>query len=476
MNKITSKSWINVKIKDIFELKYGKGLPKRVRNTNGMYPVYGSNGIVDYHDDYLISNNAIIFGRKGAVGKVHLTNMPSWPIDTTYYIVPSNYINIKYIYYYLNTINFQIYNRATAIPGINRNDVYSIDFHLAPLNEQHRIVDKIESLFSKIDAGVASLSIAKERLASYRQSLLKAAIEGRLTETWREEHRDELESEKVLQEKITFEKNNHYNKKIPKQMNLVDDKYLYILPKGWTWTIVNSLCESQTGPFGTQLHKTDYTCEGIETVEIGDVHPNRNLSDGSAHYISKQKAKELSKFSIKENDILFTRVGTVGRCTLVPTQCEGWIMSTSLIRLRPFSSLINPQFLLYYFQSNIAHKFVKLTTKGTTRAGTNSKIVGNLPIIVPPIKEQNIIVNLIEKNNSIIENNNTVIDTLLSNTITLKQSILKKAFEGRLVPQDPSDEPASVLLERIQKERASKEKKTTRSRSSNHQERLDSYG
>lgn len=330
---------------------------------------------------------------------------------------------------------------------------------LAPASEQHRIVAKVDELFTDLDAGVGSLEKVKAQLKHYRQAVLKYAFEGKLTEEWRETHKDRIKPAQELLNRVKQEYAEHRKGKhdeLP-PIGIFD---LPELPGSWIWTRVDWLCDVQTGPFGTQLHRSDYADSGVPTIEIGDVHPRRNLKEGTTHFIPKQKAHELERFEVRGGDVLFSRVGTVGRCTIVPADCEGWIMSTSLIRVRPTSSDLLPSYLLFYFWSPTAQAFTRKTSKGTTRAGTNSRIVGELPLIVPPLTEQYVIVERIEQQLSVADKIEESVEQNLRRTETLRRTILRKAFEGRLVPQDASDEPAEELLERIKKKMASRETAT----------------
>src|SRR5204863_3919718 len=130
---------------DVFEFSYGKSLPDGVRSGKG-FPVYGSNGIVGYHDSALTQGETIIIGRKGSVGEVHYSPSSCFPIDTTYYIEQFHGTPAKFWFYMLKFSNLGSLNKATAIPGLNRNDAYGINIPLAPVNEQKRIVDKLDTL------------------------------------------------------------------------------------------------------------------------------------------------------------------------------------------------------------------------------------------------------------------------------------------------------------------------------------------
>ena len=174
--------WAVVRIGDVYDLSYGKGLSRSARNPIGKYPVYGANGIVGHHDSYLIDGPALIIGRKGTAGAVWFSSGPCWPIDTTYYVPDSDHIHIRFSLYLFTSLRLHRFDRSTAIPGLNRNDVYELAIHLPPLAEQHRIVARVDELFSTLDNGIESLKKARARLddKALRHAILKKALSGQL--------------------------------------------------------------------------------------------------------------------------------------------------------------------------------------------------------------------------------------------------------------------------------------------------------
>jgi type I restriction enzyme S subunit len=181
--------WVTTSLKDLFEIRYGKGLPQEKRNHKGKVNVYGSNGVVGTHDASITQGVTIIIGRKGSVGEVHLSPQKCWPIDTTYFVdefscgLPPSYWAL-----YLKSLRLGQQDKSSAIPGINRDDIYGIEIPLPPLNEQRRIVAKLEKLLDKVDSCQKRLAKIPILLKRFRQAVLAAACSGRLTEDWREEN------------------------------------------------------------------------------------------------------------------------------------------------------------------------------------------------------------------------------------------------------------------------------------------------
>jgi len=133
------------KLGDVVEFCYGRALPKGQR-VSGSIPVYGSNGVTGWHDEFLVSSPTVIVGRKGSAGAVHLTDSPCYPIDTTYYVRPrcSNALENKYIFYLLQRLKLGRLATATGVPGLNREDAYALDVVIPQLDEQRRIVDILD--------------------------------------------------------------------------------------------------------------------------------------------------------------------------------------------------------------------------------------------------------------------------------------------------------------------------------------------
>ena len=156
-----------VPIGDLIDLQYGKSLRKDKRII-GDFPVFGSNGIVDYHNEYQVKGPTIIIGRKGSIGEVWLSQVPCWPIDTTYYVVPKKEVQLDIVWFsqILNTLGLSRLNRAAAIPGLNRNDVYQIKIPFPPLDDQKRIASLLTRVEKLIARRKESIQLLDELLKS----------------------------------------------------------------------------------------------------------------------------------------------------------------------------------------------------------------------------------------------------------------------------------------------------------------------
>ena len=169
---------------DVLTIVSGKN-QKTVVSSGGKYPIYGSGGIMGYASNYLCEAGTTIVGRKGTINKPIFVNEPFWNVDTAFGISPGNELHPKYLYYFCCSFNFKELDKSTTIPSLAKRDLLQIEMPVPSLSEQERIVSKIEELFSKLDASVAELKTAKEKLKVYRQAVLKEAFEGKLSEKWR---------------------------------------------------------------------------------------------------------------------------------------------------------------------------------------------------------------------------------------------------------------------------------------------------
>ncbi len=194
------EGWVWAKIKYLVNINYGKGL-KKERCNEGPFPVYGSNGVVGFHAVALTKGPPIILGRKGSIGAVHNLPSPYLPIDTTYFIDKFNGLYSKYLVHALRSLDLYELDSSTAIPGLNRDGLYDQHLPIAPLEEQRRIVAKIEELLARVNSAQERLTKVSVILKRFCQAVLSAACSGRLTEDWRSNQK-ELEPAIQLIERI----------------------------------------------------------------------------------------------------------------------------------------------------------------------------------------------------------------------------------------------------------------------------------
>ena len=464
--------WVLARLRDILPLAYGKSLVKKSRVNSGSVPVYGSSGILGYHNESLVQGQSLIIGRKGTVGAVYFSNCFSWPIDTTYFATGTKSTYLRFFSYLLGFMNLGTLDRSTAIPGLNRDDYGDLRIALAPLPEQHRIVAEIEKQFSRLDASVAALKRAQVNLKRYRSSVLKAACEGKLVSTEAQLARDEgreYEPADRLLDRILVERRVQWASQ-PKRRGRYkepaapDTSALPELPEGWVWVTVGQL--SARIQYGTSS-KANSDPAGIPVLRMGNIQ-NGNLDFSDLKYLPARDS-EVQKTLLDHGDLLFNRTNSaelVGKSAVFNGEMSPACFASYLIRVSFVDGFL-PEFGCTYINSNHGRRYIsQARSQQVGQANVNGTKLAAMPIPLPPLAEQLRIVAEVERRLSIIQQAEAAVEANLKRADRLRQSILKQAFTGKLVPQDPNDEPASVLLERIRSERAAAEAATAANRKS----------
>jgi type I restriction enzyme S subunit len=248
------------------------------------------------------------------------------------------------------------------------------------------------------------------------------------------------------------------------------------LPAEWAYTLLDPILSIEragmkTGPFGSLLKKEEHKTEGISVLGIENIDYMKFLK-GSKIHISEEKASQLSDYDARPDDIIISRSGTVGEVCVVPEDIDRAIISTNLMRVTLNPSALLPKFFCLLLNgSPFVTSQISELCKGSTRAFLNQEILSSIIFPLAPFDEQRLIVDEVERYQSYTEQLENDLGNDLVKANRLRQSILKRAFEGRLVPQDPGEEPASVLLERINDERTKESPRRGR-RSNTHQTSL----
>lgn len=372
----------------------------------------------------------------------------------------------QYIYRFLQTqyeiINTQ--NKGTGIPHVDPEIFWNIMLPLPPLSEQRRIVAKLEKLLFRVNACKERLERIPSILKRFRQSVLAAACSGKLTEDWREknhERKKNIETRNIKSLPYSLDLDIY---ELDNENSFSEDHFreLPILPPGWNYLKIDSLKSSkprsiQSGPFGSNLLHSEFTNQGILAIGIDNVG-NGIFTMGKQHRISYEKYLTLKHYSARPHDVLITVMGTVGRCCVIPEDMETAIITKHVYRITVDVNKINPFFIMYCLLGDpFIVKQINDKIRGATRPGINGSIIKNILVSVPPIDEQDVIVKRIKRTLEFEDIVECRYKKAKNYVEKLTQSILAKAFRGELVPQDPNDEPASVLLERIKREKESQE-------------------
>jgi type I restriction enzyme, S subunit len=466
------KGWACAKIGEVYNI-LGGGTPSTVINQywEGDIPWITSadiHGLKDIRPKKFITQDAIknsattlvpqdslIVVTRVSLGKVAKTASPiCFSQDSQALIGDNSIIFPDYALYYLSQVVqvFKYQHRGTTIAGVPKKQLAELKILIPPIGEQHRIVAKIEELFSDLEAGAAALKKAKAQLKLYRRAVLKAAFEGRLTAAWRGSHKSELEPAFVILEKIREERENA-SQASHKEFPPVDVSTLHRLPEEWEWVSLGELISSMQN--GIYKPREFYSSDGVACLRMYNIENGEIIwKDIKRMTLSEE---EITKYELKVNDILINRVNSrelVGKAAVITANLERCIYESKNIRMRLINNYAESKYINYWLRLFGQGYFDMNAQQVVGMASINQQQISAMPVPFTHLYEQHHIVEQVEFGFSILDAMEKGIDKGILQAERLRQAILKKAFTGRLVPQDPEDEPAAALLERLKKEKA----------------------
>jgi len=459
------RRWIHARLGEVAEM-INPGFPSGKHNKNGIGAPHlrpmniNIKGEIDLTDlkyveskdhDYLLKGD-VLFNNTNSpelLGKTAwIRQDTNWAYSNhmTRIRLNLNLLNPAWISYCLHNLFFSGFFRAHCVHHVNQASIGSsflaekVVIPLPPLPEQHRIVAKIEELFTRLDAGVEALKKVKAQLKAYHQAVLRDAFEGKLTAQWREAHKGETEPASVLLERIKEEGRKNVQGKV-KELPPLDTSDLPRLPEGWVWTRLGEVTElvlGQSPPSSTYNENGNGLPFYQGKLEFGSIYP------------TPRKWCTAPKKVAEKGDVLISVRAPVGPTNICPdTSCIG----RGLAAIHGLAGL-DTLFILYLMRAFEYELLGKGT--GTTFDAITGDMLRNFVVPLPPLPEQPHIIEEIERRFSVADQIEKTVEQSLKQAERLRKSILKKAFEGKLVPQDPTDEPADKLLERIKAERAKK--------------------
>ena len=416
MNVRIPRGWEMPLLGEVVQIKQGNSkLTKKLFKSDGKYVAFSGSGPDGLTDSYEHEGRAIILSAVGArCGKCFKAEGKWTAIANTAIIQPlfDNDAFYEYLFYLLNNENFWP-KGGTAQPfvqsGIAQRETRIL---LPPLNEQRRIVAKLEELLSKVEESQNRLVKIPAILKRFRQSVLAAACSGRLTADWRE------------------------------NISLDND-----LPATWRQTKLENLCELITKGASPKWQGVNYSDKGVLFITSENVRAGNLLLDTKKYVESK--INEIQPRSIlRKGDLLTNIVGaSIGRSAIFDLDDVANInQAVALIRLK---KEIERKYILYVLNSPALLERMDSEKVDVARANLSLKDVSNFPIPLPPVAEQQEIVCRVEKLFALADQIEARYTKAQAQVDKLTQSILAKTFRGELVPQNPRDEPANVLLERI---------------------------
>lgn len=395
-------------------------------------------------------------------------------------LTPADGISAEYVAAFLRASERRVLRdcakSGTTVASLEAPALLRFRIPIAPYPEQLRIVAAVDERLTELEAGTETLKHAQVQLKRYRAAVLKAACDGRLVsnngkspprrsdpsdaasitlEGRAAERRRQWESATLARLKTKGRPPGRDDWRSEYQAAVGPPADLPGLPEGWCWATIDQLLSSkerslQSGPFGSNLLHSEFQNEGVLAIGIDNVL-NGAFTLGNQNRISESKFAELRKYQARPLDVLITVMATVGRCCLVPADLgEPAIITKHVYRITVDQALIHPRMLMIaLLGSPVVRRQLYGEVKGQTRPGINGEILRRLCVPVPPLTEGARILEKVDCMLSIADEVESAVSFNLRRAAALRQSILRHAFEGRLVPQDPNDEPASELLARI---------------------------
>lgn len=447
-------TWERVRLGHVADVVNGFAFPSSGFGAAGKIPLIrirdvGSTGTNTwysgpYDDAYIVEPGSLIVGMDGdfrvdrwrgprallnqRVCKLSIPNASPYSESFLRWVLPG----------YLDAVHRE--TSSVTVKHLSSETIKELPIPLPARGEQDRIAAAIEEQFSRLDAGAAALERACQNLKRMRAAELQAAVSGRLV------HQDPAEGTGTDFLAMVTQRRGGAKSPVAASADL---------PVPQTWAVAS--LEAVTDPhrvicYGILMPKVK---EGgtVPYVEVKDLRAKR-LDVAALHRTSVALHNEFSRSQLNAGDVVLSIRGSYDRALVVPTEIAGANVSRDVARIAPVPG-IDASFVAAYLTSPPALQYLRQRARGVAVKGVNIADLRSMPIPVPPPEEQNRIVRELDRIDSIIGELESVLDSERARTRTLRSSILAAAFSGTLVPQDPNDEPASVLLKRITAERAS---------------------
>ncbi len=414
----------------------------------------------------LVPANTLIVATRIALGRAIRPTVACAINQDLKALIVGTGIDTNFLLYWVgaNERAIQDLGSGTTVSGIRLETLHALPLLLPPSPEQTRIVEKLEELLSALDAGVTELKAAQKKLAQYRQSLLKAAVEGALTAAWRAKNKPTETGEQVLQRTLVQRRarweakqlakfkeqgktppkdwQNKYPEPVPP-----DTTDLPEVPEGWVWASVDQLSFVVRGASPRPAGDPRFFGGEIPWITVGSLTADNSMYLKSVNQFVTEAGRDASRF-IEAGTLLLTNSGaTLG----VPkiTNIGGCINDGSVALL----DIDEPLKVYLYWYLRTQTDVLRATNQGAAQPNLNIDIVKRISVPICPLAEMGQVNDLLGSQTDAIEEQRQSIAISFKQSTAQRQNILKAAFSGQLVPQDPNDEPASVLLERIRAER-----------------------
>jgi type I restriction enzyme S subunit len=391
----------------------------------------------------------------GTIGRAavikHLAPGEKYVVDSHVTIIRPKEVEPLYIHYWIMSQAVQgsieaMQSGSTNQVELSKAAIEALPIPVAPIEQQKRIVAEIEKQFSRLDEAVANLKRVKANLKRYKAAVLKAAVEGKLTEEWRKQHPDVEPAAKLL-ERILAERRQKWEeaelaKMKAKGKTPKDDQWkkkykepkgpttdLTNLPAGWVWANLELLKEFSL--YGPRFSSTDYSEKGIHVLRTSDINESGKVNTKTTPKLDLDDI-QYEKYKVNKGDLLITRTGSLGTLAVYNDDVRA-IPGAYLIQYRLAAEHHTSWFLFYFFKSPLGLKQIIKGGAGVGRPNLNAPTIEDIKTPFPPSAEQKEIIWKIESAFTLTEKLETQVEDNLLRANRLRQSILMNAFSGRFV-------------------------------------------
>jgi type I restriction enzyme S subunit len=396
-------------------------------------------------------SGSVIFPKVGGAlhtNKKRILTRPAAFDTNTMAAVPTSAIDEGFLYYWLSSIKLSDYAYGSPVPQVSRSRLSDEQLLLPPAEEQRRIVAVIEEQFSRLDAGAAALERAAQNLKRMRAAVLQAAVTGQLVPFSDEDVSSTLN-------RISNERNGTWQAATNKPYREPAKPAAFPLSVPKHWRIAS--LEAITDPirvicYGILMPKENIK-DGVPYVRVKDMK-DWTIDIAGLNRTSPEIAAKYARASLQAGDLLLAIRGSYGRVAIIPPELSGGNITQDSARIASHPD-IDHRYLLYYLGGSVANRYYAQVARGVAVKGVNIGDLKSMPVPIPPRREQEAIADEVERQFTLLNSAEVAVQVQTRHSQSLRASILTTAFSGKLVPQDPNDEPASVLIERIAAERAS---------------------
>jgi type I restriction enzyme, S subunit len=454
MNETLPKGWIYANISYISNIVYGKGLSTKYLLSDGKYPVFGANAIIGYYNFYLYKKPQVLISCRGANSGTMNISPPICYITSNSLVLELPdiiYNEHRFIFYSLKSVDKSKIITGSAQPQVTIDNLKDFKIPFPPLNEQKRIVAKLDQIMPRIQKVKDWLEKFPKIIKRFRQSVLTAAVTGKLTEKWRVEHPDVEISEIFRQKNIRILTHEEFRK-------TWND---FEIPESWNCFHLKDIAELRLGKMLDENKNVGKETEYIRNINVRwfqfDLHDLKTI---------KVQENEIKKLSIQDGDVFICEGGEPGRAAVWQLGKNKMIFQKALHRVR-FNSNFIPNWLVYNLKVDAdTDRLSKLFTGSTIKHFTGRSLA-DYPISSPSFEEQKEIIRQVVKLYTLADRLESHYQKAKARIDKISQSVLAKAFRGELViteaelaeKEGRDYESAEKLLERIKEEKEKMERK-----------------